>query len=58
MLSSMRTPHLPEPLGIFRAVQRPTYDEAVHSQISYAISKQGEGDLDSLYNSGDTWEVE
>jgi 2-oxoglutarate ferredoxin oxidoreductase subunit beta len=58
LLSRMRKPELPEPLGVFRAVQRPTYDEAVNTQIEASIAKSGEGDLDAWYNMGDTWEVE
>jgi len=49
----------PEPLGVFRAVQRPTYDEQVNGQIEKAIELHGGvGDLDELFNSGDTWVVE
>ncbi len=53
----MRYPEFPEPLGVFRDVQRPTYDEGVIAQVDAAVAKQGTGDLDSLYNDGDTWEV-
>ena len=54
----MRYPEFPEPLGVFRDVQRPTYDEGVMSQVEAAIAKQGPGDLYALYNDGDTWEVQ
>src|SRR5580658_6119197 len=57
LLARMRHPEFPEPLGVFRDVQRPTYDEGVIAQVDTAIAKQGTGDLDSLYNDGDTWEV-
>jgi 2-oxoglutarate ferredoxin oxidoreductase subunit beta len=42
---------------VLRCIERPTYDEGVNKQIADAASKQGEGDLDKLFNSGDTWEV-
>jgi 2-oxoglutarate ferredoxin oxidoreductase subunit beta len=58
LLSRMRYPEFPEPLGVFRDVQRPTYDEGVLAQVDAAVAKQGTGDLDSLYNDGDTWEVQ
>ena len=44
--------------GVFRDVQKPTYDEGVISQVEAAVAKQGPGDLDGLYNDGDTWEVQ
>ena len=49
---------LPEPVGVFRAVERPSYDELVNGQVAEAIATKGPGDLDKLFNSGDTWTVE
>lgn len=57
LLARMRHPHFPEPMGVFRDVDRPTYDAAVNAQMEDAIAKQGDGDLDALFNSGDTWTV-
>jgi 2-oxoglutarate/2-oxoacid ferredoxin oxidoreductase subunit beta len=45
------------PMGVFRDVERPVYDEGVAQQISAAKEKQGEGDLVSLLASGDTWTI-
>jgi 2-oxoglutarate ferredoxin oxidoreductase subunit beta len=56
MLARMRQPDFPEPMGIFRAVNRPTYDESVELQMQHARAKE-EGDLEELFNAGDTWEV-
>ena len=58
MLSQMRCPDSPEPMGIFRAVERPTYDELVNNQIKEVTEKKGPGDLEALFNTGDTWTVE
>ena len=58
MLSRMHHPHKPEPMGVFRAVDRPIYDLKVNEQVDAALQKQGEGDFDALFNSGDTWVVE
>jgi len=58
MLSRMHHPHMPEPMGVFRAVDRPIYDLGVNSQVEASIAKLGEGDFDALYNTGDTWVVE
>jgi 2-oxoglutarate/2-oxoacid ferredoxin oxidoreductase subunit beta len=57
MLARMRHPQFPEPVGVFRAVDRPIYDEAVDAQLKTSIESQGEGNLDELFNSGDTWTV-
>jgi 2-oxoglutarate ferredoxin oxidoreductase subunit beta len=46
------------PMGVFRDVRRPVYDEAVAEQISVAREQRGEGDLVALLHSGDTWTIE
>ena len=45
------------PIGVFRDVQAPTYDELMAGQIEGAIARSGAGDLDALLHSGDTWTV-
>jgi 2-oxoglutarate ferredoxin oxidoreductase subunit beta len=45
------------PLGVFRAVKRPVYDEAVAEQIGAAREERGSGDLAALLHSGDTWTI-
>lgn len=57
MLSRMRYPALPEPIGVFRDVDRPTYDDEINQQVTDAQKELGEGDLNTLFNSGDTWTV-
>ncbi|QDS95414.1 2-oxoglutarate oxidoreductase subunit KorB [Roseimaritima multifibrata] len=58
MLSRMRYPEFPEPIGVFRDVQGiPTYDDQINDQIVQAREKKGQGDLQALLNAGDTWEV-
>jgi 2-oxoglutarate/2-oxoacid ferredoxin oxidoreductase subunit beta len=44
------------PIGIFRAVQRPVYDELMADQLETARAK-GEGDLAKLLHAGDTWSI-
>jgi 2-oxoglutarate ferredoxin oxidoreductase subunit beta len=51
------SPTTPTPMGVFRAVERPVYGDALNSQIAAAQERQGRGDLVSLLNSGSTWEV-
>ena len=45
------------PLGVFRSVERPVYDEAVAEQIAEAREQKGEGDLADLLAGADTWEI-
>ena len=52
------TPELPTPIGVFRQCHRETYDEAVANQVKAVTERDGEGDLESLLFSGNTWEVE
>ncbi|MDQ3985291.1 MAG: 2-oxoacid:ferredoxin oxidoreductase subunit beta [Actinomycetota bacterium] len=51
-------PTMPTPLGIFRAVERPVYGEAMEKQLRAAAEQQGPGDLHQLLHAGDTWSVE
>ncbi len=57
LLSRMRHPEFPEPIGVFRAVDRPTYDSQINAQVEQAVEKKSKGDLKTLFNSGDTWTV-
>lgn len=53
-----REANLPEPVGVIRRVDKPIYDDELHSQINQAIQQEGQGNLDNLLHSGSTWEVE
>ena len=48
----------PQPVGIFRDVERPTYEDLLADQINVAVSKSGPGQLEKLIYSGDMWTVE
>jgi 2-oxoglutarate ferredoxin oxidoreductase subunit beta len=45
------------PLGVFRAVERPVYDDQLTGQLDEAVAAKGEGDLAKLVASGDTWQI-
>ncbi len=45
----------PTPIGVFRAVERPVYGEAMEQQLEATRQKLGPGDLATLLHSGDTW---
>jgi len=57
LLSTMQPPKFPTPVGIFRAVERTTYDVAINEQLAQVKQRQGDGDLDELFARGDTWNV-
>jgi 2-oxoglutarate/2-oxoacid ferredoxin oxidoreductase subunit beta len=44
------------PIGVFRDVDRPVYDELMAEQLDTARAQQ-EGDLESLLHAGDTWRL-
>ena len=45
------------PIGIFRDVARPVYDDLMGAQVEEARADRGDGDLAALLQSGDTWQV-
>ena len=47
----------PSPLGVFRQIFKPTYDEGVTAQIENVTKMKGAGDLEKILFSGNTWEV-
>jgi len=58
-LSQMRHERgMPEPMGVFRSVEEPVYEEEVLEQIDLAIEQQGKGDLQKLFFQADTWTIE
>ncbi len=58
MLSRMEGPDMPLPFGVLRSISRPAYDELLLDQVEQAVGQKGEGNLDDLFKSGDTWTVE
>ena len=50
-------PTTPTPVGVFRDVERPSYELEVQSQLAAASERNGPGDLSALLNSGAVWDV-
>jgi 2-oxoglutarate ferredoxin oxidoreductase subunit beta len=48
----------PTPIGVFHAMARPAYEDAMAQQVDAARQKQGDGDINSLFKRGETWVVE
>jgi 2-oxoglutarate ferredoxin oxidoreductase subunit beta len=57
-LSTLRRPDFPLPVGVFRAVEKPCYEDMLTEQVDRAIEQRGPGELRDLLHSGDTWVVE
>jgi len=58
LLSEFELPEFPVPIGIFRAVTEPTYEQRNAELRELACASKGRGDLSGLLNSGDTWTIE
>lgn len=58
LLAELEPPRFPTAFGIFRKIERPTYDTLLIDQIQQAVKKKGRGNLKALLNSGTTWDVE
>jgi 2-oxoglutarate ferredoxin oxidoreductase subunit beta len=48
---------LPRPIGIVHAIQKPSYESLLQEQIDNRIAKQGKGNLQKLFDYGETWEI-
>jgi 2-oxoglutarate/2-oxoacid ferredoxin oxidoreductase subunit beta len=57
-LSRLATqPNVPTPVGVFRDVERPTYEGEMQAQLVAASERSGPGDLDTLLKAAPTWTV-
>lgn len=50
--------HLPRPIGVFYAQERPTYEDAMQLQLEEALATRGKGDLDKLLRGKEIWTIE
>ena len=59
LLSRMdSTPGFPTPIGVFRAVDAPRFEDSMNAQVRDIVAKRGKGDIAKLLQAGDTWMVE
>jgi 2-oxoglutarate ferredoxin oxidoreductase subunit beta len=56
-LARLHHPEFPEPFGVLRAVERPSYEALAAEQMTAARGDGPEPALDALFASGDSWEV-
>jgi len=57
MAEITRDSDLPTPIGIFRDVAHPVFENEVHAQIDAVTEKKGKGSLKELIYAGDMWTV-
>jgi 2-oxoglutarate ferredoxin oxidoreductase subunit beta len=57
LLSQLGPPDFPVPLGVFRSVRQPTYDESSEELGRRARGRYGRGRLDALLAGGATWTI-
>ncbi len=58
LLSRLPYPDFPIPLGVFRAITKPTYEMALVGQVEEAKQRKGGGDIQTLLEGPETWRVE
>jgi 2-oxoglutarate/2-oxoacid ferredoxin oxidoreductase subunit beta len=57
ILAQVVPPLFPTPIGVFQALERPTFEQGLVGQIQKEIDKSGSGSLEKLLKSGDVWTV-
>ena len=56
LLTQMTYPEMPVPFGVFRSIEKPTYDDMLTDQVTASIEKKGKGDLKKLLHE-EVWTV-
>ena len=49
---------MPVPFGVFRCIEKPTYDDMMNDQVKMLLEKKGPGKLEDLFKAEDIWTVE
>ena len=58
LLSRMSHPEFPEPMGVYYDVEDTCYEDLLTEQVQQAIRQRGQGTLETLLHSGETYTVE
>ncbi len=58
VMAQLEPPDYPTPLGIFRRIEKPSYESGIVRQIRHEEERLGTGTLESLIAAGDTWTVD
>lgn len=57
LAANLLPPEFPTPVGVFRSVEAPAFEQQVVGQIQRETQTRGPGSLDQLLRSGDVWTV-
>jgi 2-oxoglutarate ferredoxin oxidoreductase subunit beta len=58
LLATLEPPEFPMALGVFRDIDRPTYEELLLNQNRRSVAERGVGRIEELLGAGLTWEVQ
>jgi 2-oxoglutarate ferredoxin oxidoreductase subunit beta len=58
LLAALAPPSFPMAFGVFRSVERPTYEDLLVAQLKQPVGGRGQDSLRKLLNEGTTWEVD
>lgn len=58
MLCSLSPPEFPMPIGVLRAVVRPSFEAGMRGQLAQVTADRGKGDLRAALHAGHCWTVE
>ena len=58
LLTQMEYPELPVPFGVFRDIQKPTYEGMLDEQVKNSVQKRGAGTLKEALYTSEVWKVE
>lgn len=57
ILGALEAPEFPVPIGIFRQIERPSYDQLLEDQIEQAKRMPGESNINKFIASTKTWTI-
>lgn len=57
LLAHFKSPEFPVPLGVYRAVDDPPYEQLVHDLATQVQVQKGKGDLQALLEGGGSWTI-
>jgi len=57
LAAQLLPPEFPTPIGVLRSVEAPTYEDGVNRQVEHEIEQRGRGDLQTLLEGPETWQV-
>src|SRR3989338_5595886 len=57
LLTQLEYPDMPVPFGVFRDIQKPSYEEMLSEQVKTVTQKKGAGNLKDILYTSEVWNV-